>query len=74
MEIDCRGMRLSEFETMVEQSLSGLYQGDIPFVNIIHGHGDGILKTWLRQRVEGDRALMWETSEGNDGHTEIKLR
>ena len=74
MEIDCRGMRLSEFETIVEQSLSGLYQGDIPFVNIIHGHGDGILKNWLRQRVESDRALMWETSEGNDGHTEIKLR
>ena len=74
MEIDCRGMRLSEFETIVEQSLSGLYKGDIPYVNIIHGHGDGILKNWLRERIESDGALMWSTSEGNDGHTEIKLR
>jgi len=74
MEIDCRGMRLSEFETIVEQSLSGLYKGDIPYVNIIHGHGDGILKKWLRERVESDESLIWSTGEGNDGHSEIKLK
>lgn len=72
IEIDCRGMRLEEFQKICEQSIDEVITGEIPFVTIVHGHGDGVLKTWLRSFLKKEyRDLRWENIEGNDGCTKI---
>ncbi|MBC7714345.1 MAG: Smr/MutS family protein [Rhizobacter sp.] len=72
IEVDCRGMRLEEFQKIAEQSIDEVITGEIPFVTIIHGHGDGVLKNWLRTYLKKEhRDLRWENIEGNDGCTKI---
>lgn len=50
--LDARGMRLDDFEKEVEHHLSFVISGDIPFLDIIHGHGDGVLKNWLWKHLK----------------------
>lgn len=72
IEVDCRGMRLEEFQKVCEESIDEVITGEIPFVTIIHGHGDGVLKNWLRTYLKKEhRDLRWENIEGNDGCTKI---
>ncbi len=71
---DCRGFRLEEFQTMVYKALEEVLCGDIPFVTIIHGHGDGILKSWIRGHLKNQDDFNWDTTDGNDGETIIKLK
>lgn len=74
-EIDARGMRLSEFQNKIEMSLGDLLTGDIPFLNVIHGHGDGVLKNWLRSYLKRSKDFLGEIPEnGNDGETKITLK
>jgi len=74
-EIDARGMRLSEFQNRVELALGDLLSGDIPFLNIIHGHGDGVLKNWLRTYLKKSKDFQGELPEsGNDGETKVSLK
>lgn len=75
VELDVRGMRLSEFQSLVEKSLGDLLAGDIPFLSVIHGHGDGVLKNWLRDYVKKSRDFAAAPAEtGNDGETKIILK
>jgi DNA mismatch repair protein MutS2 len=75
LEIDTRGLRLSEFQNTVDRVLGDLLSGDVPFLNIIHGHGDGVLKNWLRDYLKHSKDFQAEASEsGNDGETKIILR
>lgn len=75
IELDVRGMRLSECQSMVEQSLGDLLSGDVPYISVIHGHGDGILKNWLRDYLKKSRDFKSELPEnGNDGETKVILR
>ena len=72
IEIDCRGMRLDEFQNTAMQAIHEVLTGEIPFVTLVHGHGDGILKNWLRSYLKKEhRDLQWENIEGNDGCTKI---
>lgn len=74
MEYDCRGMRLEEFESLIESALSDLTLERIPFLNIIHGHGDGILKKWLHNRIHRDKNFtLAQGAQGNDGMSVIEL-
>lgn len=74
-EIDARGMRLSEFQNRVELALGDLLTGDVPFLNIVHGHGDGILKKWLRDYLKRSKDFKGDIPEnGNDGETKVSLR
>lgn len=74
-EYDLRGVRLSEFQNAVESALGDLLSGDIPFLNIIHGHGDGVLKNWLRDYLKRSKDFQIDTAEsGNDGETRISLK
>ncbi len=74
-EFDVRGMRLSEFQNLIESALGDLLSGDVPFLNVIHGHGDGILKNWLRDYIKRSKDFSQDTSEsGNDGETRVTLR
>jgi DNA mismatch repair protein MutS2 len=73
IEHDCRGMRLDDFQKYVEDILSALFTEEAPYLNIIHGHGTGVLKKWLRDKIKRDRSLTFEVPDGNDGSTIVKL-
>lgn len=75
IEIDCRGMRLEEFQKTCGQAIDEVLEGEVPFVTIIHGHGDGILKNWLRNHLKKEhKDLHFENLEGNDGCTKFFLK
>lgn len=72
IEVDCRGMRLEEFQKICDKAIQDLYDGQVPFVTLVHGHGTGILKNWLREHLRREHPqLKWENIEGNDGCTKI---
>lgn len=75
LDYDCRGLRLDEFERIYDQALTSLMSLEVPFVQIIHGHGNGILKKWLRDTIKKNKELMMEIPEvSQDGSTVIKLK
>lgn len=75
LEYDVRGMRLSEFQNLIEKALGDLLSGEVPYLSVVHGHGDGILKNWLREFLKRSKDFLGETPEnGNDGETKITLK
>lgn len=72
IDFNARGMRLEAFQAQFYKHLEDLYCGDIPYLNVIHGHGDGVLKSWLRSYLKSEN-LQWKTPDGNDGITIIYL-
>lgn len=74
LEYDCRGMRLEEFKSLIEDVTSDLLLGQLPYISIIHGHGTGVLKGWLRDYIKKSNDLQIITDQsGNDGETRISL-
>ena len=74
-EYDVRGMRLSEFQNLIDKALGDLLSGDVPFLHVIHGHGDGVLKNWLRDFLKRSPDFKGEIPEnGNDGETKITIK
>lgn len=75
LEYDCRGMRLNDFQNTVHSGILDLESGNIPFLNVIHGHGEGILKKWLRDFIKKNKNLEQVLNEsGNDGETKIVIK
>lgn len=75
VEYDCRGMRLEEFQSLAETLTGELLAGQIPFVTMIHGHGTGALKGWLRKFIKNNKHIQMVVNEsGNDGETKFKLK
>ena len=72
--LDCRGHRLEAFQSEVSISLQELLSGDIPYLDIVHGHGDGVLKKWLRQFLKHENDFSWTPLDGNDGATRVQLK
>ncbi len=70
-EINCRGMRLEEFESIIQKHLISLDLEEIPYLLVVHGHGEGILKKWLRAEIEKNSTFFWKAEDGNDGATYI---
>jgi DNA mismatch repair protein MutS2 len=70
---DCRGMRLDDFILLIDKAIYDLLKSDIPFLEVIHGHGDGILKNWLRKYLKRYEDLNWEPSD-DDGVTRITAK
>ena len=74
LEYDCRGMRIEEFKETVENAISDLMLNHVPYVCIIHGHGTGVLKNWLRDYIRKNPDVKREEDKtGNDGETRIIL-
>lgn len=71
---DGRGMRLERFQSDLMTSLHELLNGEIPYLDIVHGHGDGILKKWLRQYLQQERDFEWTPLDGNDGATRVQVK
>ncbi len=74
VDLDLRGMRLDDFKREVEIAVIELINGDIPFLNIIHGHGTGVLKKWLREYLKGIKEVHYQAEDGNDGCTHISRK
>ncbi len=75
IEHDCRGMRLEEFQSLIERISGELISQVVPFVNIIHGHGTGVLKSWLRKFIKNHKDLEFiKDTTGNDGETRFTLK
>lgn len=70
---DCRGMKLNEFQNIVYLALADLELNEVPYCQIVHGHGDGILKNWLRKHLMSKKHMNWRSDDGNDGATIIEL-
>ncbi len=75
VDLDVRGLRLSECQSLIETALGDLLSGDVPYINVVHGHGDGVLKNWLRDYLKKSSDFEGKPPEnGNDGETKIILK
>ncbi|MDH4469073.1 MAG: hypothetical protein QE271_13525 [Bacteriovoracaceae bacterium] len=72
---DCRGMRLSDFENLIQDLCGHIMAKNLPYAEIIHGHGDGILKNWLRSflKKQGDLEGIVDLQK-SDGVTTIQFK
>ena len=72
--LDARGMRLPEFEIQIDRLIAQLYSEHFPYIEVIHGHGDGVLKNCLKELVLRNPDLtVLDDESGNQGMTRIKL-
>lgn len=78
MEIDLRGQRAVEVESMLERYLDDAYRGGLPLVRIIHGKGTGALRQVVRDLLNASplvaRHELAEPNEGGDGVTIAYMR
>lgn len=72
--IDARGWRLDIFQKTVTESLLELLNGEIPYLDIVHGHGEGVLKKWIRTHLKSEPDFEWSPQDGNDGVTRVTVR
>jgi DNA mismatch repair protein MutS2 len=77
LEMDLRGMRAEEVGPTLDKYLDNACLAGLPWVNIIHGKGTGVLKAVVRERL-GQNTLVvsfrpGELSEGGDGVTVAQL-
>ena len=76
--VDVRGMRGDTAIEKIEQFIDGLFEADAGIAFIIHGHGTGILKKLVRERIPENRVVVdWrrgERGEGGDGVTAVLLK
>jgi DNA mismatch repair protein MutS2 len=73
MVLDARGMRRNEFLNLAEGHILDVLNGDLPFVDIIHGFGDGVLKKSLYELLKNYSELKFDFIEGNMGTTRVEL-
>lgn len=78
MEIDIRGHRAAEVETLLERYLDEAYRAGLPYVNIIHGKGTGALRQVVRDLLNASptvsRHELAQQNQGGDGVTVAHLR
>jgi DNA mismatch repair protein MutS2 len=77
MEIDLRGLRADEVTSAANQYLDSAYLSGLPWVHLIHGKGNGVLKQVVRDLLRShpliDSFRPGEIAEGGDGITVVKL-
>ena len=75
VELDLRGLRAEEVAPILDRYLDNAYLAGLPWAQIIHGKGMGVLKSVVRQILK-DHPLVsshrpGEISEGGDGVTVV---
>ncbi len=73
-EIDLRGMRADEAESLVWSSLDGAVLADQPQLRIIHGMGTGVLRDAVRRLLTADRRVAsFDFAARNQGGTGVTI-
>ena|GEM_PF-6544160 len=73
--LDLRGVRFDEGMSRLERSLTFLKLNKIPFLEVVHGHGEGILKKMVREYLrDHQEEYKWSIQDGNDGAVTIYSR
>jgi DNA mismatch repair protein MutS2 len=77
VELDLRGRRAEEVESLLGKYLDDAYLAGLPWVNIIHGKGMGVLKEVVRQFLAGYPLVSsfrpGALAEGGEGVTVAQL-
>lgn len=77
IELDMRGWRAEEVAPQLDRYLDNAYMAGLPWVNIIHGKGMGILKEVVRQFLANHPLVesyrTGNSSEGGEGVTVVQL-
>lgn len=75
--IDLRGYRVQDALEMLEEFLDKASLNNLSPIYIIHGHGTGALKSWVRDYVDSSPYIskyrVGEPAEGGDGVTVVDL-
>jgi DNA mismatch repair protein MutS2 len=76
-EIDLRGMRPDEVETVLGRAIDDAILSGLPSFRIIHGKGTGALRAYVRKLLESDRRISvarpGELFEGGTGVTVVEF-
>jgi len=73
LELDLRGMRVSEALDALDEYIDQAYLAELPWVRIIHGKGTGalrqVVRDFLQKHPEVVRYRLGQRGEGDDGVT-----
>jgi DNA mismatch repair protein MutS2 len=76
-EIDLRGMRPDEVETLLGRAIDDAILSGLPSFRIIHGKGTGALRAHVRELLKNDRRIVTsrtgELYEGGTGVTVVEF-
>ncbi|HEU0052338.1 MAG TPA: Smr/MutS family protein, partial [Longimicrobium sp.] len=76
-EIDLRGMRPDEVETLLGRAIDDAILSGLPSFRIIHGKGTGVLRAHVRDLLKNDRRIVTsrpgELYEGGTGVTVVEF-
>jgi DNA mismatch repair protein MutS2 len=76
-EVDLRGLRVEELETVLGRALDDAILSGLPSFRIIHGKGTGALRAHVRELIKNDRRIMTsrtgELYEGGTGVTVVEF-
>ena len=76
-EIDLRGMRPDEVETLLGRAIDDAILSGLPSFRIIHGKGTGVLRAHVRDLLKNDRRVVTarpgELFEGGTGVTVVEF-
>jgi DNA mismatch repair protein MutS2 len=76
-EVDLRGMRVDEVETVLGRAVDDAILSGLPSFRIIHGKGTGALRAHVRELIKADRRIRTarpgELFEGGTGVTVVEF-
>jgi DNA mismatch repair protein MutS2 len=73
-EIDVRGVRADELDTIVLQALDDAIRADLPALRIIHGKGTGVLRDRVAEMLKKDtRIRQFRLGAWNEGGTGVTV-
>jgi DNA mismatch repair protein MutS2 len=76
-EVDLRGMRVDEVETVLGRAVDDAILAGLPSFRIIHGKGTGALRAHVRDLIKNDRRILTsragELFEGGTGVTVVEF-